>query len=123
LANTDVENITRGKKVIVMLYLDFTRSLEKAEQALVEKVIKESTNTLFGIDPGSTKINLLNREGNAGVRARVSFFILGSNENSIDFRKRLLELANQAISKKLSGCGIEFTIQESTLYVESHITI
>ncbi|MEH2195107.1 MAG: mechanosensitive ion channel domain-containing protein [Nostoc sp.] len=123
LANTDIENITRGKKVMVMLYLDFTRSLEKAEQALVEKVVKESTNTLFGIDPGSTKINIFNREGNSGVRARVSFFILGSNENSIDFRKRLLELANQAISRKLSGYGIEFTIQESTLYVESHITI
>ncbi|MCW5317744.1 mechanosensitive ion channel [Nostoc sp. KVJ3] len=123
LANTDIENITRGKKVMVMLYLDFTRSLEKAEQALVEKVVKESTNTLFGIDPGSTKINIFNREENAGVRARVSFFILGSNENSIDFRKRLLELANQAISKKLSGYGIEFTMQESTLYVESHVTI
>jgi MscS family membrane protein len=123
LANTDIENITRGKKIMVMLYLDFTRSLEKAEQALVEKVVKESTNTLFGIDPGSTKINLFNREENAGVRARVSFFILGSNENSIDFRKRLLELANEAISKKLNGYGIEFTMQESTLYVESHITI
>jgi MscS family membrane protein len=123
LANADIENITRGKKVMVMLYLDFTRTLEKAEQALIEKIVKESTNTLFGIDPGSTKINLFTREGNEGVRARVSFFILGSNENSIDFRKRLLELANEAISKKLSGYGIEFTMQESTVYVESHIPI
>ena len=123
MANADIENITRGKKVMVMLYLDFARSLEKAEQALLEKVVKESTGTLFGIDPGSTKINLFPHEKNEGVRARVSFFILGSSENSIDFRKRLLELANEAISRKLSGYGMEFTMQESTLYVESNITI
>ena len=123
LANADIENITRGKKVMVMLYLDFARSLVKSEQALLEKVVKESTGTLFGIDPGSTKINLFPHEENEGVRARVSFFILGSSENSIDFRKRLLELANEAISRKLNGYGMEFTMQESTIYVESHITI
>ncbi len=123
LANADIENITRGKKVMVMLYLDFARSLEKAEQALLEKVVQESTSSLFGIDPGSTKINLFPRLDIEGVRARVSFFILGSSENSIDFRKRLLELANEAISRKLNGYGMEFTIQESTIYVESHVTI
>ena len=123
MANADIENITRGKKVMVMLYLDFARSLERSEQALLEKVIKESTGTLFGIDPGSTKINLFPRAETEGVRARVSFFILGSSENSIDFRKRLLELATEAISRKLNVYGMEFTIQESTLYVESHVTI
>ncbi|WP_371418280.1 mechanosensitive ion channel domain-containing protein [Anabaena sp. UHCC 0253] len=58
MAKVDIENITRGKKLMVLLYLDFARFLEKAEEALLEKVIKESTNTLFGIDPNSTKINL-----------------------------------------------------------------
>jgi MscS family membrane protein len=123
MAKVDIENITRGKKLMVLLYLDFARSLEKAEEALLEKVIKEGTNTLFGIDPNSTKINLLPQDDQPGVRARVSFFILGSNENSIDFRKRLLELANENISKKLLGYGIEFTMQEPTLYVESSMTI
>ncbi|MGM3305175.1 mechanosensitive ion channel family protein [Anabaena sp. WFMT] len=123
MAKVDIENITRGKKLMVLLYLDFPRILEKPEEALLEKVIKESTNTLFGIDPNSTKINLFPQDNQPGVRARVSFFILGSHENSIDFRKRLLELANEAISKKLLTYGIEFTMQEPTLYVESPMTI
>ncbi|MTJ09374.1 mechanosensitive ion channel family protein [Anabaena sp. UHCC 0204] len=123
MAKVDIENITRGKKLMVLLYLDFARFLEKAEEALLEKVIKESTNTLFGIDPNSTKINLFPQEDKSGVRARVSFFILGSHENSIDFRKRLLELANEHISKKLLSYGIEFTMKEPTLYVESPMTI
>lgn len=123
MAKVDIENITRGKKLMVLLYLDFARILEKTEEALVEKVIKESTITLFGIDPNSTKINLIPQDDTAGVRARVSFFILGSHENSIDFRKRLLELANEGISKKLLSYGIEFTMQEPTLYVESPMTI
>ncbi|WP_337907202.1 mechanosensitive ion channel family protein [Iningainema tapete] len=123
MADADIENVTRGKKVMVLLYLDFLRSLEKSEQALLEKVIKESTNSLFGIDPNSTKISLFSRENYPGVRARVSFFILGSNENSLEFRKRLLELANDSILKKLQSHGIEFTMQEPTLYLESPVPI
>ncbi|ARV59783.1 mechanosensitive ion channel protein MscS [Nostocales cyanobacterium HT-58-2] len=124
MAGADIENVTRGKKVMVLLYLDFPRPLQKPEQALLEKVIKESTNTLFGIDSNSTKISLFPREDDPkGVRARVSFFILGSNENSIEFRKRLLELANESISNKLQTHGIEFTIQEPTLYLESPVAI
>jgi small-conductance mechanosensitive channel len=123
MSSADIENVTRGKKVMVLLYLDFPRSLDKPEQALLEKVIKESTNSLFGIDPNSTKIHLFDHEDSPGVRARVSFFIFGSNENSIDFRKRLLELANDSISKKLLSYGMEFTMQEPTLYLESPVPI
>ncbi|HLP87178.1 MAG TPA: mechanosensitive ion channel domain-containing protein [Nostocaceae cyanobacterium] len=123
MAKVDIENITRGKKVMVLLYLDFPHELEKSEQALLEKVVNECTNSLFGIDPDSTKISILPQENHAGVRARVSFFILGSHENSIDFRKRLLQLANETITKKLIKYGIEFTMQEPTLYVESPIPI
>lgn len=53
----------------------------------------------------------------------MTFFILGSSENSIELRKRLLELANKTISKKLISYNIEFTLQEPTIYVESPITI
>ncbi|GAB1537808.1 mechanosensitive ion channel family protein [Scytonema sp. NUACC21] len=124
MAESDIENVTRGKKVMVLLYLNFPRQLEKPEQALLEKVIKESSSTLFGIDSNSTKISLFPHEDNPkGVRARVSFFILGSNENSIEFRKRLLELANESIAKKLQSHGIQFTMQEPTLYIDSPIPI
>ena len=123
MSTKDIENVTRGKKVMVLLYLDFSKLLEKNEEALVEKVIQESTDNLFGIDPGSTKIYLFQPENQNQTRARITFFILGSSENSIQLRKRLLELANEHISQKLVNVGIEFTLQEPTIYVESPMTI
>ncbi|MGQ4646646.1 mechanosensitive ion channel domain-containing protein [Lyngbya aestuarii] len=123
MANWEIENITRGKKVMVLLYLDFSQIIGEQEQALVEQVIAESTNSLFGIDPGSTSIALINQPENNYTRARVSFFILGSNENSIELRKRLLELANEKISKQLMAYGLQFKMNEPTIYVDSPITI
>lgn len=131
LINIEIENITRAKKVMVLLYLDFYRVLQQREHALVQQVIKESTNSVYGIDPGSTKItfndNGLQKNGDGFEKqvsqARVTFFILGSSENSIQLRKRLLELANDTISKQLRGFGIEFTMADPTIYVESPITL
>ncbi|MDY7020535.1 MAG: mechanosensitive ion channel [Cyanobacteriota bacterium] len=123
MATKDIENITRGKKVMVLLYLDFARKLEAQEKALIDKIVKESTDTLFGIDPGSTKITLLKPKNQLGTRARVTFFILGSSEDSTQLRKRLLELANEKISHQLVNYGIEFEMKEPTIYVDSPIPI
>ena len=123
MANLDIENITRGKKVMVLIYLDFVRELEERERSLVEQVVKQSTDSLFGIDPGSTKVSLFELDNRPGTRARVTFFILGSSENSIQLRKRLLELANDTISKKLLEYSIKFTIEDPTIYVDSPVTI
>jgi small-conductance mechanosensitive channel len=123
LAEMQVENITRGKKVMVLLYLDFIRKLEEREEALVQQVVKKSTDSLFGIDPGSTKIAVFDHESTGKSRARVTFFILGSSENSIQLRKRLLEIANNNISKELKGFGIDFSMQEPNIYVESPVTM
>ncbi len=123
MANIEIENITRGKKVMVLLYLDFPRILEDSEKALVEDVVKKCTNALFGIDPDSTKVALYIPENQENTRARVTFFILGSNESSIKLRKRLLELANENISQQLLTYGINFTMQEPTIYVDSPVTL
>jgi MscS family membrane protein len=125
LANLEIENITRGKKVMVLLYLDFLDLLQNPEEALVQQVIVESTNSLFGIDPGSTSITFLTHKNAEKeiTRTRVTFFILGSSDNSLQLRKRLLELANEKISKKLATNGIKFTMQEPTIYVESPVTV
>ena len=123
MASKDIENISRGKKIMVLLYLDFERVLQDKEKALVEQVVKQSTNILFGIDPDSTKIALYPLENKKGTRARVTFFILGSSEDSVALRKRLLELANENISKKLKDYGINFILQEPTVYVESPVII
>lgn len=123
MANLEIENITRGKKIMVLLYIEFFKLLEEQEQALVQQVIAESTNSLFGIDPGSTNITLSSNNDKQITRARVTFFILGSSENSLQLRKRLLELANEKISKRLLNYGIKFIMQEPTVYVESPVTI
>ncbi|MEC4816122.1 MAG: mechanosensitive ion channel [Scytonema sp. PMC 1069.18] len=123
LANLEIENVTRGKKVMVLLYIEFLQVLEEGEQALVQQVITKSTNSLFGIDPGSTNITLTNNYESKTTNARVTFFILGSSENSIELRKRLLELANEKISKQMVQYGITFKMQEPTIYVESPVTI
>ena len=123
MANLDIENVSRGRKVMVLLYLDFNRQLNQQESALIEQVVKSSTNDLFGIDPGSTKVTLVDSENNLASRARITFFILGSSENSLQLRKRLLELANEKISKKLKSHNIEFTVEEPTIYVDSLVTL
>ncbi|TVQ18712.1 MAG: mechanosensitive ion channel family protein [Leptolyngbya sp. DLM2.Bin15] len=124
MANLDIENITRGKKIMVLLYLDFLRALGDREKALVQQVVVRCTNTIYGIDPGSTNIAILDEPEADISRARVTFFILGSTENSIQIRKRLLELANERISSELKDYGIEFEmLNEPTIYVESPITL
>ncbi|MDJ0571937.1 MAG: mechanosensitive ion channel family protein [Pleurocapsa sp. MO_192.B19] len=123
MADLDIENVSRGRKVMVLLYLNFNRQLNQQELALIEQVVKQSTNALFGIDPGSTLVTLVDSKNNLASRARITFFILGSSENSLQLRKRLLELANEKISKKLKSYQIEFTLEEPTIYVDSPITI
>lgn len=123
MANIEIENVTRGKKVMVLLYLDFANNLEDSEEALVKDVVEKCTNALFGIDPDSTRVALFVPENQQQTRARVTFFILGSNESSIKLRKRLLELANDNISQQLTTYGINFTMQEPTIYVDSPVTL
>lgn len=123
LANMEIENLAYGKKVMVLLNFDFLTVLDDRQCALVQQIITESTDSLFGIDPGSTKITLSHHQAQKLSRARVTFFILGSNENSIQLRKHLLELANEKISQSLKEFGIAFTMQEPGIYVESPITI
>ncbi len=123
MANLDIENVTRGKKVMVLRSVEFGRSLEERERALVKQVVKASTDALYGIDPGSTKISLFELEGRPGSRARVTFFILGSSENSLQLRKRLLELANNTVAQKLLEYNLEFSVEDPTIYVDSPVTI
>ncbi len=128
LINMEIENVSRAKKVMVLLYLDFTRKLTDEDAALVKQVITQSTDSVFGVDPDSTSI-VFTPDGTNGTadklmrRARVTFFILGSNENSIELRKRLLELANETIAKRLETFGIRFSMQDPTVYVESPVTL
>ncbi|NEP57804.1 MAG: mechanosensitive ion channel [Symploca sp. SIO2G7] len=118
-----IVNVTRGKKVMVLLYFNFSRSLQVNDQALVEQVIEESTEQLFGVDPSSTRMEFFQLDDLPGTRVRLSFFIVGSNENSLELSKRLAQISQKAISKRLEKHNLHFVLEEPTLYVDSPITL
>ncbi|MEM6755264.1 MAG: mechanosensitive ion channel domain-containing protein, partial [Cyanobacteria bacterium P01_C01_bin.38] len=154
LANVEIENVTRGKKVMVLLYLDFNQKLLDKGQALVRQVVEDSMESLFGVEPDSTKVvfenldldcnlifsdnsdadiaattdsstNLLasDKAQSERTRARITFFLLGSNQNSLELRKQLVDLANEKVSHQLNNFGIEFVMQEPNIYIEAPVTI
>ena len=123
LARDELENVSRGKKVMVLLYLDFFTQLQEREQALIEQVIIESTEKLFGIAPNSTSVDFTQQSNQDKTRAMVTFSILGATENSIQLRKNILESTYEEISAKLRSFGIEFMAQQPNVYVEAPITI
>jgi MscS family membrane protein len=124
MVTKDIENISRGTKVMVLFYLDFYNVLDQSERALVNKVVQESVKKeLFGLDPGSTKIALFEPEDKPGTRARISLFVMGSNEESLMIRKRLVEIANKSISDQLQAQGLKFEFAEPTTYVDSPVTL
>ncbi len=87
LVSVEIENVTLAKKIMVLLYMDFASVLGEREYALVQQVIMEKTAYLSGIDTKSTTIS---QADGTGKKLRVSFAILGSQDNAIEVRKRLL---------------------------------
>jgi len=124
MVSMDVENISRGTKVMVLFYLDFARVLNESESALVYKVIEETFDKeLSGLDPGGTQIALFKPEDKPGTRARINLFVRGSNEKSLAIRKRLVEIANESITKQLQAEGLQFEFAEPTIYVDSPVPL
>ncbi|MGB5972913.1 MAG: mechanosensitive ion channel domain-containing protein, partial [Nodosilinea sp.] len=52
----DIENISRGNKVMALLYLDFPHSLREQERALAKEVIEASISGIYGVEPLSAKV-------------------------------------------------------------------
>ncbi len=112
MAGKPIENITRGKKVMAMLCLDFTEKLRDTEKALVKQVIEESSHAFSGIDKTSTRIQFSTPENKENTRAIVNFFITGSGNDSLSLRKRLLEMAHETMARRLNSYNLEFTVPE-----------
>lgn len=122
MANKEIENITRGKKVMAMLFLNFPQVLEASEEALVKRIVVASIDNFGGVDKSSTRVRFSQNE-EKNTRARVNFFIMGSSEDSLRLRKLLIELANETISKELLTYGLRFTMPEPMVYIDSPMTI
>ncbi len=125
MASMKIENISRGKKVMAMLCLDFAKTLKDGEKSLISQVIKESTQVFWGLERTSSQIQFCQPENRDRFRSRVRiiFFITGSSDNSLELRKRLLELANETIAVRLAAYNLTFVTPEPTLYIDSPMSI
>ncbi|WP_373536218.1 mechanosensitive ion channel family protein [Microcoleus sp.] len=123
MASKNIENVSRGKKIMAMLCLDFAKCLKKDEQALVTQTIEQESRFFWGFDKASTRVQYEEVENASSTRARVFFFITSPSENSLELRKRLLELANQALAKKLAVQNLRFIVPEPTIYIDSPMSL
>ena len=125
LTQMNIENFSGAKKVISILYLNFHRQVEAKEQALIEQVVLTSTKDIFGLDSRSTRIDFknINKDNQEKSQAQISLFILGTGKVSMDLRRQLLDMATETINQKLKGYGIDFDIEEPTIYVDAPVTI
>lgn len=100
-----------------VMMLEFPEQVSADEQALIRQTVIESTVDIFGLDWRSTEVSFSNNH------AQISFFILGSNELSMELRRQLLALATQQITKQLQKHNISFTLNQPRIYVDAPIAI
>lgn len=123
MAEKNIENVSRGKKIVAMLCLDFLRVLDNGERALVKKVIQEASEVFWGFTKASIHVQFCTSDQQGGTRARIIFFISSVDESSLGLRKRLLELANSAIAHKLAAYNLKFTTPEPVVYIDSPMSL
>ncbi|MGD1854405.1 MAG: mechanosensitive ion channel family protein [Leptolyngbyaceae cyanobacterium] len=125
MAGKNIENVSRGKKTVAMLCLDFFKPLRIDEQALVSRIIEQESRLFWGFDQTNIRIQYSSTDDpeQPTTRARVFFFITSPSKNSLELRKRLLELANSAIAQKLAAQNLRFVVPEPTVYVDSPMTL
>ncbi|MDB9313915.1 mechanosensitive ion channel family protein [Spirulina sp. CS-785/01] len=125
MAGKNLENVSRGKKIMAMLCLDFGKYLKQGEQALVKQIVEEACKVFWSFEQANTRLQFCPSEDSekAGTRLRIIFFITSTSGNSLTLRKRLLELANDAIALKLAAYNLHFTVPEPTVYIDSPMSI
>lgn len=123
MAQQEVENVSRGKRIMVLLNLTFARTLVDREKALIEEIVIESTERVYGIAANSTKVKFSQSSDSISTQATVNFAIMGSSETSIKLRKDILEAACEEMANKLKTFEMEFVAQEPKVYIEAPVTI
>ncbi|CBN54346.1 MULTISPECIES: mechanosensitive ion channel family protein [Kamptonema] len=117
LTQATIENFSGAKKVMSVMMIEFPKPISANEQALIRQTVMDSTMDIFGLDWRSTEVAF------GDNHAQISFFILGSNELSMELRRQLLDLATQQITKQLQKHNISFILDQPTIYVDSPISI
>jgi hypothetical protein len=119
----EIENVSRGKRIMVLLNLSFLRTLAEREKALIEEIVVEATEKVYGIASNRTKVKFSQSLEQGITQATINFAILGSSQTSIDLRKDILESACEEMENKLKAFDIQFVAQEPKVYIESPVTI
>lgn len=124
LAQTNIENLTRARRVISIVELTFFRIIPDEERALVQQLIIGSTRDILGIDHRLTQVTFeVPILGKSMTQAQIIFFILGAAENSMELRKNLLEIAQENIVERLHEYGIAFRLEEKTTDISQPMNI
>ena len=126
LTQVNIENYTRAKKIISLIYITFDRIIPESEQAFIQQIIFESTKDIFGVDIRNTEVKFIGitqGEKLKNTQVQISFFILGSGKLSMELRQQLLDIAKQNLSKELEKYGVAFELEEKTINIDSPITI
>lgn len=115
LAQTNIENLTKARRLVLMVYMTFFRTMSDEEKALIRQLIRESTQEIIGIDSQLTQVmfeDLVNSTQQNQVRAQAIFFVLGAEDSSMELRKALLEIARGNIMERLHNYGIDCKFEE-----------
>jgi len=123
MADKRIENVSRGKKIVAMICLDFLRILDHGERALVKEIVQEASQVFWGFNKASIHVQFCTSEQQSGTRARLIFFISSVDDSSLGLRKRLLELANTSIAHKLAAYNLKFTTPEPVVYIDSPMSL
>lgn len=117
LTQATIENYSGAKKVMAVMLLKLPKVISVDDQALIRQIVQNSTVDIFGLDGRSTEIAFGNKQ------AQISFFILGSDELSMELKRQLLDLATQQITAQLQSNDISFILDQPTIYVDAPITM
>lgn len=123
MADWQIENVTRGKKVMILTYFDFEGLLDEYEKSLVKEIISKYLQSFFGTEPDTSNIVFLQHPERNVSRARINFFILGSTQSSLELRNRVIEISEKQLSEELRSYGIIYTENEPIISVDSPITL
>lgn len=121
LAQVSIENLTRARRVILMVELTFFKAMSNEEKALIEQLILASTSDIVGIDEQLTQVNFTDQTGSETgqqqVQSQVIFFILGAAETCMELRRNLLEIAKINIIERLNTYDLTFRLEEKIVDV------
>ncbi len=123
LAQINIENLTRARRVLLIVDLTVLTLISDEEKSLIHQLILECTSTIVGIEHQFTQVSFQQLEDVNHIKAQIIFFLLGSAETSMEFRRTLLSLARASIVDRLQEYGLIFEFEQKIVDVTQPMTM